>query len=131
MRRCLQTLILAVAVGLAAGCGASDTEGPEIGASKSALEDLGQMLKSLAAEGQKPPAKLAEFGRVEPMIPVASPAIRDGSVVYLWGSEYAAGSQKVAAHEKKTPAEGGLVLLQDGTVKEMSAEEFAAAPKAK
>lgn len=131
MRRWLETVILAGAVGLAAGCGGSETEGPEIGASKSALEDLGQMLKALAEEGQKPPAKLAEFSRVEPMIPVASPAIRDGSVVYLWGSAYEAGSKKVAAHEKKTPGEGGLVLLQDGTVVKMSAEEFASAPKAK
>jgi hypothetical protein len=29
------------------------------------------------------------------------------------------------------PAEGGWVLLQNGTVKEMTAAEFAAAPKAK
>jgi hypothetical protein len=37
----------------------------------------------------------------------------------------------VVAYEKKVPTEGGHVLLQDGTVKQMTAAEFQSAPKAK
>ena len=97
---------------------------------KAALEDLGQLLKSLADEGRKPPTKLAELESVEPMIPVAAPAIRSGDVVYLWGSAYSSGGTLVVAYEKKVAAEGGYVLLQSGTVKEMTAAEFQSAPKA-
>ena len=38
--------------------------------------------------------------------------------------------KEIVAHEKNAPAEGGYVLLQDGSVKTMTAAEFAAAPKA-
>jgi hypothetical protein len=113
-----------------AGC--SDTSKTQTGNSKKDhLADVGEMLKSLAEERKKPPSKLAELESVEPMMPLGGPAIRGGEVVYLWGAEYASGSNKIAAYEKKVPTEGGWVLLQDGSVKEMTADEFRAAPKAK
>jgi hypothetical protein len=68
---------------------------------------------------------------MEPMIPLAGPAIRSGDIVYYWGAGYVDGGDKVVAYEKKVPTEGGFVLLQDGKVKEMSASEFQSAPKAK
>ena len=122
---------LALAAGLAAGCGDSPARGPGTGGAKDALVDLGQMLKSLHEEGRKPPAKASELTQVEPLIPVAAPLLRDGTLVYLWGAGYAGGSSKVVAYEKQAPTEGGFVLLQDGTVKEMTADEFRTAPKAK
>jgi len=131
MSRTLWAVVVAAGLAMTSGCGGSPPGAP-IGEGKAALEDLGQMLKDLASENRKPPAKLAELEAVEPMIPVAGPAVRSGEVVYLWGTPYAAGGTQVAAHEKKVPTEGGFVLLQDGTVKEMTASEFqAAAPKAK
>jgi hypothetical protein len=130
MSRTLWAVVVAAGLGLAAGCGSSPS-GTAMDEGKAALEDLGEMLKSLAAENRKPPAKLAELEAVEPMIPIAGPAVRNGDVVYLWGTAYAEGGAQVAAYEKKVPAEGGLVLLQDGTVKSMTASEFQAAPKAK
>jgi hypothetical protein len=134
-RKFWAAIVVAAGVGLAAGCGGSGSGPKSVVAldagGKAALEDLGPALKSLAEEGRKPPGKLAEFDAVEPMVPVAGPAIRSGDIVYLWGSGYATGSTQVVAYEKKVPAEGGYVLLQDGTVKEMSAAEFKAAPKTK
>jgi hypothetical protein len=126
----IRTFVLLVGLGLAVGCGGSDPAKATVAGNKDALVEVGQMLKWLADEHKKPPAKLAEFNRVEPLVPVASGMIRDGSVVYIWGTPYAADSQKVAAYEKKTPTDGGFVLLQDGTVKPMTAAEFGAAPKA-
>ncbi len=122
---------LAVAVGLVAGCGDSPARGPGTGGAKDALADLGQMLKSLHDEGKQPPAAATELTQVEPMVPVAGPLLRDGTVVYLWGAGYDAGGNKVVAHERRAATEGGYVLLQDGSVKEMTADEFKAAPKAK
>jgi hypothetical protein len=80
---------------------------------------------------RRPPTKLAALEPFEPRIPTAGPAIRNGDIIYLWGAEYVSGGTKVVAYEKKVPTEGGLVLLQDGTVKEMSTAEFGSAAKAK
>jgi hypothetical protein len=126
----LRVVAVLIVVGLAAGC----TESSQVKSTddqKAALAELGDMLKSLAEERQKPPSKLAELEPVEPRIPVAGPAIRSGNIVYIWGAAYAAGSNQVVAYEKKAPTEGGYVLLQDATVKEMTSAEFSSAPKAK
>jgi hypothetical protein len=61
----------------------------------------------------------------------AGAAIRTGDVVYIWGAGYADGAKQVVAYEKKAPTEGGYVLLQDGTVKKMTADEFKSAPQAR
>ena len=94
------------------------------------MEELGLLLKTLAEEGRKPPDKLANLGPVEPMLPIAGPAIRNGDLIYVWGAGYVAGGNQVVAYEKKALTDGGFVLLQDGTVKEMTAAELQAAPKA-
>lgn len=118
----------ALACALVAGCGDNK---PTVSSNpnKDALAEIGQMLKMLADEKRRPPGRLAELEPVEPLLPSAAPLLRDGTLVYLWGTAFAADGTLVTAHEKRTPTEGGLVLLQNGTVKEMSAAEFAAAPK--
>jgi hypothetical protein len=113
-----------------AGCG-SGSSGPIANPQKEALADLGQMLKQLSTEGKRPPGKLAELAPVEPLVPLAGVALRGGQIVYFWGAEYTAGGTRIVAHVKRAPDAGGWVLLEDGTVKEFSASEFAAAPKAK
>jgi hypothetical protein len=119
-----------VCFALAVGCSENRTT-TQGSSRKDHLDEIGQMLKDVAQEGKKPPSKLAELESVEPMLPLAGPLIRNGELVYVWGATYAPGSQKVAAFEKKAATEGGWVLMQDGTVREMSADEFRAAPKAK
>jgi hypothetical protein len=131
MSRNLRAVAVLVGLGLATGCTGSNQVQTATEDYKAALAEVGEMLKSLAEEHRKPPGKLAELESVEPMIPLAGPAIRSGNIVYIWGAGYAAGSNQVVAYEKKTPSEGGYVLLQDGTVKEMSSSEFSSAPKAK
>ena len=128
MPRSLYSSTLFVSLVLLVGCGepAKTVTG---GNRKDHIEEIGQMLKDLSAEGKKPPGKLSELDAVEPMLPLASQLIRSGEVVMVWGVGYAPGSQKVAAYEKKAETEGGWVLLQDGTVKEMTAGEFGAAKR--
>jgi hypothetical protein len=130
MIRIAWVALFALGCGLASGCAESK---PVVSQSpnKDALAEVGQMLKSLADEGQKPPGKLAELEPVEPMLPTAAAMLREGTLVYVWGAAFAADGDKVAAYEKKVPTEGGWVLLQSGKVKEMSAGEFASAAKAK
>ena len=131
MNRTVWAVVVAAGVGLAGGCGESKPTRSVGDEHKDALTELGEMLKGLAAEGGKPPAKLAELEPVEPRIPVAGPAIRNGNIVYIWGAAYVAGGTQVVAYEKQAPEAGGYVLYQDGTVKKLSASEFQSAPKAK
>jgi len=130
MSRRAAILVALIGLSLTAGCTSSATR-PVNEEHKDALKELGELLKALNDEGTKPPANLAALEPVEPRIPLAGPAIRNGEIVYLWGAEYLSGGKQVVAYEKKAPTEGGLVLLQDGTVKEMSAAEFGSAAKAK
>jgi hypothetical protein len=131
MKSLLQ-LIPCLAVSLVVlGCGgSSERKGTVDDPGKGAIEDFAQFLKNLPADGKKPPTKMAEFIPLEPMAPVAGEFLKNGSLVYFWGNGIGSGST-IIAHEKKVPTEGGWVLLQDGTVKKMSADEFKTAPKAK
>jgi len=130
----LGTTLGALLVGLfAAGCGDNKPVARQL-TGKEKLEEVGQMLKSLANEKQSPPAKPADLANVEPLIPMSAEDIRSGAIVYSWGTGISSGgaaASTVIAYEKKAATDGGYVLLQDGTVKQMSAAEFQAAPKAK
>ena len=74
---------------------------------------------------------MSELDSIEPLIPSAGVAIRNGLIIYVWGASYQASSTSIIAYEKSVPESGGFVLLQDGTVKKLTAEEFKAAPKVK
>ena len=51
----------------------------------------------------------------------------------LWGglAPWGAASTHVLAYERQGPEEGGAVLLQDGTIKQMTAAELQAALQAR
>jgi hypothetical protein len=130
MRQSLLTITITFGLGLIAGCTSSSTISTD-DARKMALEELGRMLKALPDDGRKPPTKLAELEPIEPMIPLAGPMIRSGDINYVWGAAYVSGGKNVIAYEKSAPSDGGYVLLEDGSVKKMTASEFQSAPKAK
>lgn len=132
MRAILRSWVIVVSIGtLLSGCGGERVTGPSTNPAKDALADLGEFLKTTANDKKKPPSRLSEMDAIEPMIPNASVGIRTGMIVYFWGATYGSDGTKIVAHEKKTPTEGGLVLCEDGTIKELSAADFASAPKAK
>lgn len=122
---------VAAVLAAAAGCGAAGAPAAPTVTGKELMEDVRQMLTFAAENRIKTPTRPAELEPVEPVAPLAGTAIRDGSVVYAWGSSLAPGGKSVVAYEKKAETEGGWVLLQDGAVREMTADEFRAAPKAK
>lgn len=94
-----------------------------------ALEDFGQFIKNLPTVGSKPPKNMEEFVALEPMAPVAAEYIHNGAIVYFWGAAYVEGGQKVIAHQKDMLTTGGWALLENGTVMQMTAAEFANATK--
>lgn len=98
------------------------------------MEEIAHMLDVVKSDNQKPPSGLNDLDRVEPLIPLTASELRSGDVVYVWGarvSNEANASNTVIAYEKKAATDGGWVLMQDGKAKQMTADEFKAAPKAK
>jgi hypothetical protein len=73
---------------------------------------------------------MSEFIPMEPMAPVASEHLQNGNLVYIWGADLVSGGRKIIAYDKAVETSGGWVLLEDGTVQEMTSEAFASAPKA-
>jgi len=130
---CARCVFLAIGLGLLVGC-SSRTQVQEEPA-YDLLQDVNNLLHSAAGATGRPPAKLADLERYHKMYPRAYDAIKSGEVVVQWGGspkgEGEVGKdESVLAYEKNVPTEGGYVLLSAGTVKKMSATEFAAAPKA-
>jgi hypothetical protein len=98
------------------------------------LDEVGEVYKYIAAERKPPPAKLADLEAYEPSLPTAWPKLQSGELVVYWGSGAGKGAdatRTVLGYEKDVPASGGKVLMQDGSVKAMTAGEFQSAPKAK
>lgn len=117
-------------VAFAAGCGGKaplTAPPPNV---QDALQDLGDLLKLLGEQKQKLPARQADLDLYEPTAPHAAAAVQSQQITYFWGNGITPGGKAVIAHDAKAAADGGAVLLQDGTVKTLSAAEFAAAPKA-
>lgn len=121
-----------LAVAVAVGCGGSDQGGGsgETGPStKDSLSDLANLLKEAQTLGKKPPTRPAEMAEYEASAPAATAALARGEIAYAWGSGLTGGTA-VVAHDAGAESAGGWVLLQDGTVKQMSADEFRSAAKA-
>jgi len=114
------------------GCGGGKTTFDPTGKHK--MEEIGQMLTAAKASNTNPPARLEDLDRVEPLVPLSVQDLRSGEIVYVWGASLstdAAAAKAWLAHEKKTASEGGWVLMQDGSVKQMTAQEFGTSSKAK
>ncbi|HYH64240.1 MAG TPA: hypothetical protein VD866_06035 [Urbifossiella sp.] len=127
MRRAWVVVALALAAGCTGPSGSSPTATGPTG--KQALDDLAAMLKQVAADGKRPPARPADLEPYDAAFLSASLGITRKEIVYRWGAGLT-GGPAVVAYETAVPEKGGWVLLQDGTVKELTAGEFASAPKA-
>ena len=130
---------LACLIGL--GCSSNSNTAGSGGPTKSdVLREVGGLIASHCGENRKAPAKVADLARYEPGFPLGFQAVKSGDVVVVWGASMtideggggnAGGTADAMAYEKKVPTEGGFVLLQNGSVMEMTPAEFAATPKAK
>jgi hypothetical protein len=131
----LRFLTLAVALGLLTGC-SSRPSGAAVPQEQTLLNDVNDLLRAASGASGRMPTKLADLDRVKNNYPRGYEAVKSGNVVVLWGSptqgegDIGKTSEAVVAYEKQVPTEGGHVLLSAGSVKKMTADEFAKAPKA-
>jgi hypothetical protein len=78
-----------------------------------------------------PPAKLEEMKDLQREYPKLYHALKEGHYIMAWGAHPSdSGGRAVLAYWEAVPVQGGPVLLVNGEVVMMSAEEFKAAPKA-
>jgi hypothetical protein len=82
----------------------------------------------------RPPSKLEELRSQRPLYPHGFNAVQQGTIVVAWGTDLKKiqnPEATILAYEKQTPSEGGSVLMADGAIKAMTAQEFQASPRGK
>jgi hypothetical protein len=110
------------------GCGPSTA--PPRTQEEASIQQVWQLFHSYQKRGKEAPKAIADFLPMERNFPGALGAIRSKEVLVYWGagfSDAADASSTVLAYNKDVPEKGGGVLMQDGTTRTMSAEEFKAA----
>lgn len=130
-------LICGVAV---LGCSSSSSNPSDgVPSKEDHLMEVGGLISSYSGEFKKGPAKAADLARYEQGYPLGLAAIKSGDIVVIWGAKMEMNEgggpstlpPNVIAYGKDVPTAGGSVLLQNGTVKQMTADEFKTAEKAK
>jgi len=112
------------------GCGGStDTTNAHDMSNKDRLNELSELWSLAQVDLNHPPAQLQELARYNRAGGFAYRAVADGELVVYWGASLGKGDA-VLAYEKNAPTAGGWVLLQDRSVKQLSAQEFQSAAKA-
>jgi hypothetical protein len=117
-------------VALPIGCSHSGNA-PESAAQLS-IGQVGQLFHRYQKGQQPPPQELKDLLPLQRVYPAAIDSIRSKDVLVYWGAGISAEPQAastVLAYHKDVPEKGGEVLMQDGTPKKMTAEEFRAALK--
>jgi hypothetical protein len=128
MHRPVVGLIL-TAVLFAAGCGgATRATAPENGLGRAALGELWEMYQGFVLQNHKPPAQLADLKAFKIPYPRGYSELAEGRYVVRFGTPLEPAG-KLLAYSKEAPKQGGLVLLNDGTIKSMPADEVQAALK--
>lgn len=97
-----------------------------------ALEEVGELYRSAGARNKKPPASMKDLERSRDTFLLGYNAIQDGEVIVYWGVSVTSGDEatdEILAYKSDVPTKGGPVLLKNGTIKTMTADEFKAAPK--
>ncbi|MFM7208152.1 MAG: hypothetical protein ACKO4T_15935 [Planctomycetaceae bacterium] len=131
LRRSLSVPACALAVLLGCGRGPAAVAPP---APNDGLIDLREMLRRTAAAGEPVPKSPADLRMLDAAYPAAGRFIGSGAIEYAWGARLADGpdaATRVVAHEKTAATSGGFVLLQDGSIRQVTAGEFKTLDKAK
>ncbi len=130
----LSAICLAV---LAAGC--SGPNGPrtvdQVGHDN--LIEVGELCRHYQFTKQKPPQRLSDLNTLKTMGANGFEALRAGNIVLCYNATLPdtnedpgqTESNEVLAYQKQVPENGGYVLMLNRTIKQMTADEFKAAPR--
>jgi hypothetical protein len=101
------------------------------------LRDVGELCRHYQASRKKPPQKITDIGTVRSMGANGYDALASGEIVLLCNATLPdldedpghSESSEILAYMKDVPQNGGHVLLLNGTIKKMTADEFKSAPR--
>lgn len=96
---------------------------------RSGLVEMAEMFKYFKGESITPPKAASGFARFDAPFPVAGVLLPVGKIVHAGGTLDSSDPPKLLGYAKDAATTGGFVLLSNGEVKEVTAEEFAALPK--
>ena len=123
-------VLFALLPALGAGCGGSRPTIPPRGEVE--LKEIQDIYQLFIKNHQRPPTQMSDLAsrQYEGIYPGAVHSLKQGKYVVVWGVKDK-DSGTVLAYEKDAPTKGGPVVMADGTVKTMTAEQLQAALKAK
>jgi hypothetical protein len=117
-------------VGASVVLGCSKSDDSTIPPEKAELAQIYEIYKLYIKKNQAPPKQFSDLNQkaYSEVSPLAFNGIKDGKYVVVWNvSDQSSGT--VLAYEKDAPEKGGNVLMADGTVKTMNADDLKAAIK--
>jgi len=115
------------------GCG-KKVQDPETARRNEELGEIYDSYQDFTKRKQRPPKHLSDFMQkdLEAINSLGMKALKDGRYVAVWGVDInGKDAGAVLAYEKDAPKQGGAVLMADGIVKNMSADELQTALKTK
>jgi hypothetical protein len=120
-------LLFSVAI-LLSGCGKKGGPMSDAELQKNELNDIYECYTEFIKNNKRPPQQLSELRKYEVMHGLAWRALSSGKFVGVYGVS-SKDSGTVLAYAKDATTQGGAVLMADGSIKNISAEEAQAAIK--
>ena len=95
---------------------------------KDELTDIYECYTEYVKNHQRSPQQLSDFKKYDAIHPLGTRVLREGKYIAVWG---VAGKDAgvVIAYAKDAPTQGGLVVMADGSIKTLSADQIQAAIK--
>jgi hypothetical protein len=98
------------------------------------LKQFAELYRNYSTKHKRGPKSLKELDVKGQGHPIAVEMLKSGELIVQWGAPLVPENETadaVLAYVKTVPEQGGNVLMQDGwTIKNMTADEFKAAPRA-
>jgi hypothetical protein len=129
----LVLLLLVPALGMGCGDkrGAKPITDPDIAAHQAALGEIYEAVAAYEKSHQKLPTQVSDLKEYQRTYPIGLPALQKGEYHVVWGVSAGKSGQAVLAYQKDAPKQGGVVVLANGTITKMTADELQAALKTK
>jgi hypothetical protein len=116
-----------VAMLLSPGCASEVTEEQIVESRrKFELDEIWGAYKLHSSEKQRPPSGINDLMPYEAGFSLGLRGIKTQAYIVRWKTPIAdqGGAPALLAHEKATESDGGLILLNDGTISLIKADEF-------
>ncbi len=133
-----RVILVVILTGAATGCGSPSQQVTQDSIESQMLMNLAENYRQYSIARKRPPRNLADLGAIQGVGGTEAEEVRMGNIVVQWGAKLPdiseepglVSSPEILAYWKDVPEMGGHVLMLDRTIKEMTPEEFKAAPKA-